>query len=487
MDGKDAHETVVGDKCIAGEGNWIDETRLKLDLDVGNHVYSGSFKPNISMINDLQGCSGCASYLDGGVTYEAQYKCGNSRVKEVESSNDENADFTCIDENRRCNSGELRVYDDGTVRFFRDPSAVMSVKYNNGLGSLTHSSSKGTYRGKGSYNAGEKCTSFKIGDELGIGEFIGSPNGTFFIKLQSDEEGNVTLVGGRMESSCINDGNNGYFADKPGCVAPNKMAAGNVKADNRNRLAYVSTFDELRWFDRNPTDLSDEYYSAGNYTMSKDVPTNKTFDDITENKCRTKCNELEDCHGYVYSGTSSTCNLYDHDNMFPNKLERLGPVADANMYVRLKKISNSGANCSTSLVGISQDMISGLNEGRGMNENSKCRISEFTDKEQLALDTATANMDSHADVMAKQAVNIVRDNESLEKATYGTVIKQHDAELEMVQLQRRRRESDRKHSTVLGMNESAALDMLSSNYQTLMFATVGIGVAAACIHFARQL
>jgi hypothetical protein len=485
MDGKDAHETVVGDKCIALEGNWTDETKLELDLDGDNPVYSGSFRPNISKIDDLQGCSGCASFIDDGVTYEAQYKCGNSGVvKIVESSDNENADFTCIDENGRCKSGELRVYDNGTVGFFRNKLAVESVTYKSGLKSLNHSSSLRTYRGRGSYTAGKEYTSFKIGEELGIGEFIGSPNGTFFIKLQRDEAGNVTLVGGRMESSCINDENKGYFADKPGCVAPYKMAAGNVKTDKRNQLAYVSTFDELRWFDRNPTDLSDEYYSAGNYTMSPGVTKTANIQGISKDICENKCNNLADCHGYVYSGPG-TCDLYSQANMFPNNLHRLGPVADANMFVRLKKISNSGNDCSTSLVGVPQDMISGLSLGARMKENSKCRISEFTEEQQSALDRASLEMDEHAGVMAKQAVSIVKDNESLEKATYETVIKQQAVETEMAALELRRQKSAKNHATVLGMDESAALDMLSSNYQALMFATVGIGVAAACMHFAR--
>tara|TARA_Y100000389_G_C17470954_1_gene530745 strand:+ start:5128 stop:6633 length:1506 start_codon:yes stop_codon:yes gene_type:complete len=501
MGGKDGHETVAVDKCIAENGNWTDITKAKLGLDAGSPLYYSNFRPGTS-VDALPGCEGCERVIGHGVSYEAKYRCGGSnKVKIATDINNGGAKFTCNQENNRCTSGELRVYDDGRIGFARKvkgsdelQETLTAKPYKNGLESSQHSSKESNYPGEGGkgthvYDNGKEYTSFKIGDKLEIDEFIGSPNGSFFIKLQRNDAGIVALVGGRMESSCktTSDGKQTYFADKPGCVAPYKMAAGSVKTDKSNQLAYVSTFDQLRWFDANPVDLSDAYYSAGHYTMSKDARKKGEFDNISADECRTKCNDLEDCHGYVYSETPRTCNLYDEANMFPNNLERLGPVADANMYVRLKKISNSGTNCSTNLVGISQDMIRGLREGTGMNENSKCRISEFTDTEQLALDKATANMDRHADVMAEQAVNIVRDNESLEKATYGTVSKQHDAELDMAQLQRRRRESDRNHATVLGMNESAALDMLSSNYQTLMLATVGIGVAAACMHFARQL
>ena len=117
--------------------------------------------------------------------------------------------------------------------------------------------------------------------------------------------------------------------------APYKMKEGLSKADLANEMAYVDTYDRLRFFDQPPTELSDKYYSAGNYAMTGDVDPIATSGDRSE--CKQKCNDTEDCYGYVQD--SNGCKLYGRDSMYPTNLNRLdgATLADASMFVRLHK------------------------------------------------------------------------------------------------------------------------------------------------------
>ncbi len=448
-------------------------------------------------------CPSCPAYLATTAKapiYTASYTCGKSKPKRVtQTTQGIPVEFDCRREDTTCRSAQLRVYDGGRVQFLvssrRGYPAHITYppfpRYKTGMRTAAHASARGEYQGRGRYvrsRSGGYTVFSEKDTPMGIGQFIGSPSGDFYLVLRDNGKGVVALVPARRISACREQnpriaGKASMTSRAGGVVAPFKMSEGVATTRNKGRLAYVDTYDKLRWHAQpGVTKNSKTYQKLGNYAMSGRTRPLAQYRRSSQGRCRRKCNELDDCHGYVYQGR--TCKLYGQ-NMFPGDLNRLGPNRDASMFVMLQKPKISNEDCSQRVVGVSQTRIAGLEEGSPIVDGSKCRLADITQEAAGRVERAEKRYEQGTADLADKAVEAAAYNSRLESAAKEQVQRQEAAAGQMTDAARAARVLQGHHETSLGMEVDSRLDMLSRNYNMLMWTTAGIGVTAACLHFTR--
>ena len=476
-------------KCTMPDGNWTTYTRDAIIPNEESRPVKASYRPNnAEELANL--CKGCNNF---GPDYSASYKCGTKWTKSAKGQAGESsriewgdaAEFDCTKENSRCRSGVLEVKSNGEVTFSNNNGQLQNRWYfEPGVADEYYASRKGNEKYGGVGEDG-KLTADK---PMRLDEFLGSVDGNLYVKLQL-KEGKVQLVAARQETACKPDvpGDNSTITSRAdGVVAPHKMKFGPISTEQRGEIAYVDTGDDLRWYGKGTSTIenSSEYYGAGGYDMSGKVPLQE--EDIGEEECKQACNDLSDCYGYVFGGSNGKkCKLYNEENMFPTALDRI-PMADAHMYVRLKGIDNS-KTCSNEVVGISSEDIRRLTDGQPMTETSLCRVAEATEEQTKTLNATEPGLAGSMKALRKTTVRLATDNQTLESDAKVQVKKQKEYGEDFTRIGQEQDAIMRKHGTILGMDENAALEMLSSNYQMILWTTAGLAAAIACIRFSRQL
>ena len=460
--------------------------------------YKATIQPDSDWVSSQ--CEQCLPYLQEKKEslYTAAYRCGpgGGEKEAVQMRRGRDVIFDCEAENKVCESAELRVYDTGLVEMVRggqgEQRSYGGDKYKPGISVNKYASGHPSYEGQGKLVAadgrGPSFTSFSLlnGKTLQLGEFIGSPQGTFYLLLDKTEDGSVVLVPARQESACKEEKTGDDMTNTArdnSVVAPYQLSDGVVDPDKAGEMAYVNTYDTLKWYGKKaPIGESSNYHDAGKYTMSGDSV--RPLDTVkgTAEDCKRKCNDLDDCYGYVHQ--DGQCKLYG-DDMYPNTLDRLGPVADASMHVRLRNAGNPGEGCSERVVGGVQSGIAGLKSGSPMTETTKCSLAGYTAEEAAMVAGAAPQYEEGTKLLAAQASQTAGYNAELEDAAREQQEVQNATGKDMSDVLKKRDEAFRKHETVLGMDESAALSMLSSNYQMLMWMTIGVGAAAFCLQLTR--
>lgn len=443
--------------------------------------------------------------------FRVEYSCGTGDPEEsVDTYYNQTGVKPTLDCSRsqaRCLGGEIRVYDNGLIWFVhaidgaeRDVRKVRInesklYKWEGRTPETVYTASSSLYEGRGEVPTGESYTLFKIDKSkpgqngiLENGDYIGSPSGKFYVQFVYDgNDGMGRLVAFSVEPACqpedLANRDRTMTSRDADVRAPYKMKEGLSKVDLANEMAYVDTYDRLRFFDQPPSELSDKYYSAGNYAMTGDVDPIATSGDRSE--CKQKCNDTEDCYGYVQD--SNGCKLYGRDSMYPTNLNRLdgATLADASMFVRLHKTINQTDECSKDVVGVTQSRIAGNKKVGNLTRNSKCRVAEYTEEEVRKVNSLTQENNAAMDMLGDEAKRLADGNVQMEESTNDAIASQKAAERSMDGIVEQRDKIEKMQTTVLGMDESATSQMLSNNYNMLLWTTIGIGSAAICMHLAR--
>ena len=455
-------------------------------------------------------------YIDAGANvngspwFGVEYRCGDGpaedRVDVGYNEAQRGATLDCSKSQERCLGAEIRVYDNGVVWFVHAMAdATRTIKRVNVANKLykwdglppetMYSAASSLYEGQGSVPPGESYTRFNIDrskpKQSGIlqnGDYIGSPSGKFYVQFVYDgSDGMGKLVAFSVEPACQPEDT----ANKQRTMtsrdvdvrAPYKMKEGLSKVDLANEMAYVDTYDRMRFFDQPSAELSDKYYSAGNFAMTGDVEPIATSDDA--GKCKQSCNDTEDCYGYVQDDNG--CKLYGRESMYPTNLNRLvgANLADASMFVRLHETINKTDECSKDVVGVPQSRIAGNKKAGNLTKNSKCRVAEYTEDEVRKVDSLMEENKAAMITLGNEARRLADGNVQMEESTNDAIAAQKATEQSMDGVVEARDKIEKIQSTVLGMDESATLQMLSNNYNMLLWTTIGIGSAAICMHLAR--
>jgi len=95
--------------------------------------------------------------------------------------------------------------------------------------------------------------------------------------------------------------------------------------DNMNRKEYPSSM----------LNQGNSYINIGNYDQPSEsiqIINNSNLED-----CKSKCNDISDCYGFVYYEQEGKCNLRNASDMFPMNTQRI-LNEDAQMFLRHLKL-----------------------------------------------------------------------------------------------------------------------------------------------------
>ncbi len=153
-----------------------------------------------------------------------------------------------------------------------------------------------------------------MGESLNLGEWIGSNNGSIYLKLEKD--GNLVLYANEVKDGCVKNNNNYYGGPWLNAVYElNEMG----QTQNVGKLGYINQDSQLLEYPNNYSlikksseyDIYNGYDAMGNDIGGKLV---KTIDD-----CKNECNINDKCAGFVYYQAGNNCWLKNNNT-------RLAPV-----------------------------------------------------------------------------------------------------------------------------------------------------------------
>ena len=302
--------------------------------------------------------------------FSANYKCGTQVNDNPISSAilSDNVSFNCADPNNekndvyKCNTFFFELDDNGNLSVKQGEEVMWSKPFD-----IDDFDKQFILAGKMNASPKNPPNILLSGQNLENGEFLSSPNKTFNLV---NENGKLLLK--YMFTPCLRDLDTSSVYGYHDNVEGTKHSIGMYHVDDVNishigKSGHVNLNGELQLYD-NPG-YSNAYLNVGNYTTSQQTNNvmNKpsTDEQIISSKdgasvmyntssaaeCADKCNEFDDCGGYVISGNN--CMLKT-DQMFPVGLRKSEP--NSRMYVRMKGVPDAQLDGSCMKISKDQNM-----------------------------------------------------------------------------------------------------------------------------------
>ena len=141
------------------------------------------------------------------------------------------------------------------------------------------------------------------GDTLAAGDFIGSNDGSIYLLMQTD--GNLVLYTSTKKRACSAN-KNGQIVGGSWVNALYEISPTGTREDI-GKIAYINENSELREYDTDDVKLTNSYTSIQNIdTPYNDIP-GAMYGNATIDKCKTTCNDNQDCYGFVFDNRNNVC------------------------------------------------------------------------------------------------------------------------------------------------------------------------------------
>lgn len=229
-------------------------------------------------------------------------------------------------------SSFLILQDDGNMCIYRGTSP------NDNQGFIWGTSTNGRQKEKNSNFTAVKSKYGKNwipnGITLAPGDWIGSNDGSIYLIMQTD--GNLVLYTNERKEAC--------FANSKGQM----VGGGWVNAvyefinsgnsgfkDNIGKLAYIDENDVLHEYNKDNTQLTNEYTKVSNYDAWGDDLPAAAYGNATQEQCKSTCDGRQDCYGYVFTNFNKTC-YPKSSRMWPYG-GKSRPLNGGDTYIRNKK------------------------------------------------------------------------------------------------------------------------------------------------------
>ena len=444
--------------CRIGENNWGKKTS-----DAADGKVSFLFTPQ----NDGSLCQGCEP------NYQTAYTCGpasqDAVLKQEHREDGLGVQFNCTQENATCKSGTLRLENGGRLYFSMGGSTKWVQQYTPGIPTADYKANSP----KSKYGTNTLST----GQSLRIGEFVGSPNGDAYLTVVKDG-GHVKLVVASRTSACKKQWapdlqDLSYASQNVAAAALYKMKLGPVSTAHKGRVAYINNNNEREFYGNRNLQVagSDKYYPAGKYVQPKAASVGTVTQASDRKRCEIECNKLDECYGFIHDEEKGSCELKGPE-MFPNTLDRV-PVADAHMFVRLKNVTNSNS-CSDQIAGVEAANFNTLTAGRTITDTDHCRLALSTEDATASLTTAQSYLDTALGSFAKSMSDLSGTGGTLQAMDDEQVGKRKLAVRDHAAARGMQGEAHALQPSVNAMETSASYDMISSNYQLMVWTTVAM-------------
>lgn len=449
------------------QNNWIDYTQKQINSNSTNSKSSFIIKPSPDP------ASGCNK------EFVSTYACDpNTTLKTISISapaDGKAAVFDCSSEYKQCLDGKLTVGDNGNVTFEKSDGTIIWQS-----GTSTVGIELDQYKAVNSkYGRNYLLT----GEYLLAGEFVGSPSGNCALICQTGSSTKFSLDIVYFEISCnksssssSDDSKSNYLPSNDTTQSAYCMSKGAESNENANIVTYSS--GDMVTNDYRSSDLGNcnSYISLGNYDLDADNLVTLKNSDL--NSCKTKCNSLEKCGGYIFSNKNQQCKLREFKNIYPENTTRVSDP-DSEMFLRQLKVNNS-LSCSNQLETTYGDIYSKLQSGPGMTKRTLCGLAEFTKNQRKQVLNAEKQLNTARNQLFSDSTSLNTTNQKIDKKMLTSISKQNSDLKSYDQIKKKTQIANNNLVDIGGMQEDANLEMVSKNIQnTVWTAAVIIGVVIA--------
>ena len=254
------------------------------------------------------------------------------------------------------------------------------------------------------------------------------------------------------------------------------MSKGDESNENANIVTYSSGDMVTNDYRSSDLDNCNSYISLGNYDLDADNLVTLKNTDL--NSCKTKCNSLEKCGGYIFSNKNQQCKLREFKNIYPENTNRVSEP-DSEMFLRQLKVNNS-LSCSNQLETTYGDIYSKLQSGPGMTKRTLCGLAEFTKNQRKQVLNAEKQLNTARNQLFSDSTSLNTTNQKIDKKMLTSISKQNSDLKSYDQIKKKSQIANNNLVDIGGMQEDANLEMVSKNIQnTVWTAAVIIGVVMA--------
>ena len=311
--------------------------------------------------------------------FSASYQCSpetTDKIVNVVSGSSDFAIFDCSDNYGRCTEAVLTLTDTGNLTLTNgtNPTPLWESKTSAvGIAILGNKAINGK-------------NFLRTGEVLFHNDFIGSPSGNCILLCEK--------IGNRCSLSIVYylwgckaydvaSGSSGDIPDGNEFRATYSISEPNKDKSLNGKVIYINGDMKRMTYPDSMLSLSDTYIDAGPYAQSGPIIATSTSD-LSE--CKTKCNNNNECYGFIHYASNDTCELKKKTELFPSKLTRI-LSDDAKMFIRKYNIANPNS-CSGVIRNETEETgatATKIPEGVDMSSSTKCMLGR-------AISTENANV-----------------------------------------------------------------------------------------------
>lgn len=224
-----------------------------------------------------------------------------------------------------------------------------------------------------------------------------------------------------------------------------------------------------------------KYISIGNYNVvDSNIMTMKNTD---SDSCKSKCNSLKSCGGYIYDNSTETCDLRHFEKIFPENPNR---VSDPNkeMFVRQLQVSNPNS-CSSQVNSIGNNIFSAMKASSPMDKNTQCDLAKATEEQRKIVDKNLNQLNKVSKTMGGNINNLAKTNKKLDKRLLFSVNQMEKASKKNTNNKKKLNKIMKNMGNVVAMEDNSNIQMISDNLQNTIWTGAVIIAVIAAIKLSR--
>ena len=427
--------------------------------------------------------------------------------------NPDTINFNCSDYTKIC-GGSLTLSDDGTITITNGNGDTTwsyspdSVASDTSTYTIVENPDFAASKGK------TKTNSLRAGlDMLLIGEFIGSPKGKYFIRMENYGGDNISTgdaAATKGASTLYDPGNCGIVGSKAGCLIPtsddttqnfglvlyknislcSQTSTGLTSIettsivvyqinkipdngkwegiDNLNKVGLIGDDTKMHEYPSNLIKPGDKFYNMGAY----DTPGNtiKTFSgDYDVSGCKQLCLDNDSCSGFVINNDKN-CVL-KNSNMFPSSLRV--PNTNYQMYIRSKSVNNN-LSCPKDVEQTSALQWELYPVGDKMTMDTLCELGLASKTERDQLSKANKELLNMKDNLSFKLDKLNREDVKLSKSLTKNINKLDTDINNYTKTKRNIKKIKEKSSNLNAIKQSSEFEMVSKNSKYMVWSILAI-------------
>lgn len=217
---------------------------------------------------------------------------------------------------------------------------------------------------------------------------------------------------------------------------------------------------------------NNKYISIGSYYV--DDSNIKTMKNTDAESCKSKCNSLQECGGYIYDNSDQSCELRQFGHIFPQNPNRVSN-ANKEMFVRQLKVSNANS-CTSQVDTIAGNIFNAMPVGESMDDSAECSLANATKQQRKLVAKKLEILNKETNKVKKNMNHLIKTNKKLDAGMSKALNKEKRQQKTYKHDKQKFNEISKKMTNINAMEDTSNMDMVSNNLQNTAW-TAGVIVA----------